>query len=103
MRELTRGECIAPEWPAPRHVQALITTRAGGLSAGAYATLNLGFATADDAGIVETNRARLAALLPQPPRWLKQVHGSRVARADDLEQRPEADASVAHEVGTVCA
>jgi YfiH family protein len=103
MRELTRGDCIAPDWPAPPHVQALITTRAGGVSGGAYATLNLGFATADDEWAVETNRARLAALLPQPPRWLKQVHGPRVVRADGLEQRPEADASVAHEVGTVCA
>jgi purine-nucleoside/S-methyl-5'-thioadenosine phosphorylase / adenosine deaminase len=103
MDELTRADCIVPEWPAPAHVKALVTTRAGGVSTGPYATLNLGFATADANGAVRANRARLQALLPQPPRWLKQVHGARVVCADGLAERPEADASVAHMPGTVCA
>jgi YfiH family protein len=42
-------------------------------------------------------------LLPQEPRWVKQVHGSRVLSAELVEGRPEADASVARERGTVCA
>jgi YfiH family protein len=103
MDELTPGDCIVPEWPAPVHVKALVTTRAGGVSEGPYATLNLGFATADTDAAVRANRARLEALLPQAPRWLKQVHGARVVCADGLEERPEADASVAHIRGTVCA
>src|SRR4051812_586166 len=103
MDELTLGNCIVPEWPAPAHVKALVTTRAGGVSEGPYAALNLGFATADADAAVRANRARLQALLPEPPRWLKQVHGARVVCADAIAERPEADASVAHRAGTVCA
>jgi YfiH family protein len=103
MDELTYGDCIVPEWPAPAQVKALVTTRAGGVSTGPYASLNMGFATADAEEAVQANRARLQPLLPQPPRWLKQVHGARVVCADGCTQRPEADASVAHAAGTVCA
>jgi YfiH family protein len=103
MRELTLQDCIAPDWPAPANVRALVTTRSGGVSTGPYASLNLGFATADAEEAVKANRARLAALVPQEPRWLRQVHGARVVAADGLVRRPEADASVARETGTVCA
>jgi polyphenol oxidase len=103
MRELTRDLCITPEWPAPAHVRALITTRSGGVSTGAYATLNLGFATEDDQAHVAQNRARLCTLLPQAPRWLRQVHGAKVVEADELTERVDADASFARGIGTVCA
>lgn len=103
MDDLTLSNCIVPEWPAPAHVKAIVTTRAGGVSEGPYASLNLGFATADSNAAVRANRARLEALLPEPPRWLKQVHGARVVWADALTDRPEADASVAHGARTVCA
>ncbi|MGZ5153625.1 MAG: peptidoglycan editing factor PgeF [Burkholderiales bacterium] len=103
MHELTRSDCIIPDWPAPPHVKALITTRAGSVSTGSYANLNLGFATADDDAAVQTNRARLQRLVPHTPKWLKQVHGARVVIADAQTERTEADASVAREVGTVCA
>ena len=33
---------LAPEWPAPGRVRALVTTRAGGVSSGPYESLNLG-------------------------------------------------------------
>jgi YfiH family protein len=94
---------IVPDWPAPSCVRALITTRAGGVSAGPYSSLNVGFATGDDAKAVEENRRRLRMALPQEPRWLKQVHGARVADADALADRVEADGSIARESGTVCA
>jgi polyphenol oxidase len=103
MRELTAGDCIVPQWPAPPHVKSLVTTRVGGVSTGPYASLNLGFATDDEEFAVQTNRSRLESLVPQPPRWLKQVHGTRVVTADSQVGRPEADASVAREIGTVCA
>ena len=38
---------IVPDWPAPRSVRALITTRAGGVSRGAYAGLNLSMRAGD--------------------------------------------------------
>lgn len=94
---------IVPDWPAPPHVRALITARAGGLSRGPYASCNLGRATGDDPGAVEANRARLRALLPQEPRWLVQVHGARAVAADTIAGRVEADAAYTHHARTVCA
>ncbi len=95
--------CIVPDWPVPAHVRALVTTRAGGISTGPYASLNLGLRTEDDPAAVSENRARIEQLLPQPPRWLQQVHGSAVVDADNLDNLPQADASVARRPGTVCA
>lgn len=97
------AHCIIPDWPAPAQVHALVTTRAGGVSFGPYASLNLGLRTDDDPAAVAENRARLQRLLPQPPRWLAQVHGSTVVNADTLKDVPQADASVALVPGTVCA
>jgi purine-nucleoside/S-methyl-5'-thioadenosine phosphorylase / adenosine deaminase len=94
---------IAPDWPAPRNVRALITTRAGGASQGPYASFNLGLRTGDDPQAVSANRAALRAALPQEPRWLRQVHGNRVVAADTAAAPGEADAAVAQRPGTVCA
>ena len=94
---------IVPDWPAPPGVRALITTRAGGVSRGAYAGLNLGMGSGDDAGDVARNRASLRQWLPAEPLWLRQVHGTTVAEAGNMEDRPEADAAVARRPGAVCA
>lgn len=94
---------IAPDWPAPPHVRSLITTRAGGVSRGPYASFNLGFSTDDNVEAVNENRARLRSLLPGEPRWLKQVHGARVVDAEVATARPEADAALARAPATVCA
>jgi polyphenol oxidase len=97
------ADWIAPDWPAPSSVKALITTRAGGVSTGPYSSMNVGFSTGDAAQAVEENRRRLRACLPGEPRWLKQVHGTRVVDAAAVADRVEADASIAPEAHTVCA
>lgn len=94
---------IIPDWPAPRRVRALVTTRAGGVSQGPYASLNLGDHVGDVPEHVAENRARLGAHLPAEPRWLRQVHGTEVARLDEGPVAPTADAAVAREPGVVCA
>jgi len=94
---------IIPDWPAPANVRAFITTRAGGVSQGPYSSLNLGLRSGDDANVVAANRDRLRAILPQEPKWLRQVHGNIVVEADPLADSPEADAAVARRPGTVCA
>ena len=94
---------IIPDWPAPANVRAFITTRAGGVSEGPYASLNLGLRTDDDPRATAANRERLCAALPQQPQWLRQVHGSSVVEADDLASTPAADASIARRPETVCA
>jgi YfiH family protein len=98
------GDWIIPQWPAPANVRALITTRNGGVSTGAFASFNLGTGSGDDAAAVAGNRARLRKWLPEDPVWLRQVHGTKVADADtSADTVPEADASVARGINTVCA
>lgn len=97
------SDWIVPDWPAPPGVKAFVTTRAGGVSRGPFASFNLGLRTGDDPDAVAANRARLRALLPQEPKWLRQVHGADVVEADAIEEAPRADAAVARRPGTVCA
>lgn len=94
---------IVPDWPAPPGVRALITTRAGGVSRGAFAGMNLGMHTGDNAEHVAHNRAQLRQSLPAEPLWLRQVHGTTVAEAGGTDGSPEADAAVARRPQAVCA
>lgn len=94
---------IIPDWPAPANVRALQTTRDGGVSVGAYVSLNLGDHVGDDPVAVVRNRALLRAHLPSDPVWLRQVHGNIVADADRTVGVPDADAALARQPGKVCA
>ncbi|MEI6738122.1 MAG: laccase domain-containing protein, partial [Pseudomonadota bacterium] len=57
---------MVPDWPAPKNVQALFTTRAGGVSQGHFASLNLGKSVGDDPFAVAENRRRVEALVGYP-------------------------------------
>lgn len=105
---------IAAGWPAPAAVHAFTTTRGGGVSRGLFGAgpglpaggLNLGGHVGDDPQAVEANRARLQAGLPAAPRWMRQVHGTRVVEwtADPPPAEPvEADACFTRAPGVVCA
>jgi polyphenol oxidase len=72
-------EVIRPDWPAPPHVQAFVSTRALG----------------DD-------REKLRKLVPAAPVWLKQVHGTKVVDADQRTPR-EGDAAISRSKNVVCA
>jgi YfiH family protein len=94
---------LCPDWSPPAGVGCVVTTRVGGVSRGPFGAadgastgLNLGAHVGDDPAAVSINRARLAAGLPAPVRWLEQVHGTDVhdADADDPAVPPRADASV---------
>ncbi len=80
----------------------MITTRDGGVSAGPWASLNLGDHVGDDPAHVSANRARLRQTLPAEPVWLRQVHGTRCVDVDRDAAR-EADAAVTRTPGTVLA
>lgn len=99
-------ELLRPDWPAPPRVGAAVSTRAGGVSTGPWASLNLGSHVGDDPACVAENRRRLRAALglDAEPGWLAQVHGTAVARVDDAcDGPPEADAAVAFAPGRACA
>ncbi|MUV12621.1 peptidoglycan editing factor PgeF [Noviluteimonas gilva] len=93
------------EWPVSDRVEAFTTQRHGiGHSLAPFDTFNLGLRSGDDAATVERNRADLVQrfALPSAPRWLRQVHGTRVAIEPDMEE-PEADAALTRTPGTVLA
>jgi polyphenol oxidase len=71
---------IVPDWPLPPGLQAICTTRHGGVSDGPFASLNLGDHVGDDAAAVAANRMRFAAALRARPVFLQQVHGTAVVR-----------------------
>jgi polyphenol oxidase len=79
------GEIIRPEWPAPAHVRALVTTRQFGDMA------------------TEESKIKIKQRVAGEPLWLRQVHGTTVVDADSKANRPQADASVARKPGSVCA
>ena len=105
------ADWIVPDWPAPRHVRGLMTTRNGGTSRGPWAGAagggcNLGTHCGDDPAAVAENRARFGAALPGPPAWLHQVHGidaivAGAPRATDAAP-PTADAAHASSPRAVC-
>ena len=95
-------EYLAPKWNAPKSVQAIFTTRQGGVSAGAYASLNLSYAVGDNQEHVSHNRRSLDKALPSTPVWIRQVHGSKLVLAEDANPNTEADALYTNKQRTVC-
>lgn len=98
-------EVMPAGWGALPHVRALTTLRAGGVSSGAFASLNLGDRTGDTSANVDENRRRLqdALNLPGEPAWLKQVHGRRCVDLADAVAGEEADGGYTDGPGRVCA
>ena len=95
---------FAPTWPAPPNVRAWVTERG---SPARYGSLNLATHVGDDPDAVEENRRRLRAALDlqAEPRWLEQVHGTRVLDLDldlDLGAAAVADGAVTARPGVVC-
>jgi polyphenol oxidase len=94
-------------WRLPSGVRAAFTTRLGGVSAAPWDSFNLAAHVGDDPSHVAINRARLRNLLglTTEPAWLQQVHGTRVANADEpfLDGPPViADAAVSLRRGSAC-
>ena len=101
---MTLSDWITPDWPAPRRVRAFVTTRAGGVSEGEYASMNLGMSSGDDPERVARNRAIVRAHLPGEPQWLAQVHGASLINwgTTPINLTPKADASITSTPGAVC-
>ena len=111
-----RGALEILTWPvfASFPVDVMVTTRHGGVSSGAYATLNLGFHVGDDSEAVLENRRRAASALGADPGdfvFCDQAHGRevRVVSAEDRGRGArtlddaigQADALVTSDPGTV--
>jgi YfiH family protein len=111
-----RGRLDVLVWPALARLgaNAVITTRSGGASVGAYESLNLALHVGDDPGAVIDNRRRAAAALGaglDDCVFSNQVHGTRAAVVTAADRGRgalgasgaigETDALVTADVGTV--
>jgi YfiH family protein len=95
---------LTPDWPAPGWVQAVLTTRAGGVSQGPFAGMNLGEHVGDDPVHVQANRTALAHALSVRPVFLQQVHGVDVIElSSDTPDGLRADAAVSQMPQLACA
>lgn len=85
---------LQPQWAVPESVLAVVSTRAGGVSAAPFHQFNLGLHVGDDPAAVLHNRQFLSDTLPEPMhlQWLEQVHGSQLvdAKADGVTRRGDA-------------
>jgi hypothetical protein len=98
---------LRPDWNLP-HVHAFMTTRAGGVSDGAHASMNVGRSVQDAPERVAANRALVSAALQADAVFMPQVHGVEVLRlqpeyAQADAQVPAADASISTTRGLGCA
>ena len=103
-------------WDVLTGAEAYVTTRAGGVSAGPYESLNMGLAVQDDPAAVLENRRRVADAIGADPGdfvFTRQVHGRgvRIVDAGDRgtgafgydESVPEADVLVTADPSVVLA
>lgn len=82
-------------WPAPKNITALATTRLSGFSQPPYDSNNLGMNTGDQEEHVLQNRQQLKHLLqlPNEPQWLRQTHSTHCVVVEEDANR-EADAAI---------
>jgi len=105
---ITEGTLLNPGWSGPGRVQAISTTRAGGVSGSPWNSLNLGGHVGDNPEHVQENRRRLAEFIRLDSArigWLNQVHGTKVVELtpDNVQQIANADASYTRHPGIACA
>ena len=101
------SDWLRPDWELP-HVRAFMTTRAGGVSDGAYASMNVGRSVHDAPERVAANRALVSQALQARAVFMPQVHGAAVLRlrpehAEAGVEVPAADASISTVPGLACA
>lgn len=99
------SELLRPEWPAPAGVGAVMSQRAGGVSAGPFASLNLSLSVGDDPAAVAENRARFEAAVGARVTWPWLEHGAAVALLGLNEPRhatAPADGCWTRECGVAC-
>jgi YfiH family protein len=81
-------------WDAPGPYTVAFSMRLGGVSVGAYESLNLGRSTHDDSANVDENRRRLCETVGAEPERLslnRQVHAATVNRAEAGERARDGD------------
>lgn len=93
------------DWPVTSDVNALTTTRTGGVSVSPFGQLNVATHVGDLPAAVQENRRRLShqLKLPTEPNWLSQTHSNGMVRIGEqgLQDLPDADAAYTDVAGQV--
>lgn len=86
-------------WPAPKNVFALTTTRSDGFSLPPYHSNNLAYHVGDSEEAVKKNRQQLIDNLglSNPPCWLEQTHSTTCILAEEETSR-QADAAITRSI-----
>ncbi len=92
---------LVPDWPAPARVNAIFTTRLGGVSKPPYASFNLGPHVGDEPLAIAENRALLG--IESEPVWLEQWHSDLCLDVDSGSTERRVDASYTRSPGVVLA
>lgn len=103
---MNKNNWITPDWPAPANIYAATTLRTGGVSIGAFSSLNPAVHVGDELECVQRNRRiiRTMLALPSEPKWLTQTHSDYAVDAALIDvEPPQADASFTDQAGIVCA
>lgn len=87
---------LIANWPAPKNICGLTTTRLTGASKGDFAHNNLGMHVNDNQQDVIFNRQTLqdSLKLPAEPFWLRQTHTSICTEVNDKDCDNAADAAI---------
>lgn len=96
---------IEPDWPVAKNIHAAVTLRTGGVSQGAFNSLNPALHVNDDSKRVLSNRKTIVDMLnlPADPVWLEQIHSNQVVNVDKFSKKLiQADASYTHQPNIVC-
>ncbi len=85
---------IRPDWPAPKNIKALTTTRHNGVSNPPFDSFNLASHVGDNSENVNENRNKLKhnINLSSEPVWLNQTHSNKIIDLNDLDSK-DADGS----------
>lgn len=96
---------LRPDWNAPANVNAVVTTRRGGVSQGVYHGFNVGQHVGDSAETVAQNRQQLLTdlALPQAPVWLNQQHTANIQTDQQSFAGKPCDGMVTGRSAVVCA
>jgi hypothetical protein len=96
---------IHPNWQVSPKIQALCTTRIGGVSQAPFASLNPALHVQDDLQVVQQNRTLIESFLPAKPLWLSQQHTTDLLYYSDsinTSAEPVADAAWTDKANQPC-
>ena len=100
---MTHPDWLIPNWLAPAHVKAVLTTRAGGYSSAPWDSMNLGDHVGDVPERVLANRAMLQKTIGAQAVFLQQVHGVGVGSlSSSTPDGTVADACLTTQRGLAC-